>query len=731
MRSQHVWSRRYLLISILVCMLLLGSASVSARFDPRATLRPGAPSQSAGGQTAGDPNALGRPSSIGPLNHEIVIGFDQDAAGNDIPRGIRIKEQYAALGVHFNRNRNDAFYTARRLISYRNYKTTTTLNLLCTVQGASAKPPAGCHAPDPPAGGTIFTARLVVDLDFPVYMASIEGRTRADGVEDSDSLRMQAFDANGKLLDDETALCSNNPSHTKEGVCIPVVRASGIRRIVIMPGEGHQIDALDTLRLWPEHIAPDLAIGKDDGQTSVVPGQVLTYTLTIRNLSAQDATGVVVSDTLPDYTAFSSASDGGDVGGKVVTWPAFDLAAGGSTTRSVTVQMDARVPAGVETITNTATVADDGANGPDPTPGNNTASDTDTVVAAPDLAIIKDDGQTSVVPGQVLTYTLTIRNVGDQDATGVKLTDTLPISTSFSSASDGGSAAGDVVTWPAFDLAAGGSTTRSVTVKVDPLVPAEIQTITNTATVADDGANGPDPVPENNTASDTDALAICRIYAVHDAGQSDSQFFTLDLRDLTTRALGPLYAGLDSEALDEHPLTGVLYATGKGQDGKDLLIVDRQSGALTRIGQTGFQDVDALSFRSTDATLWGWSRGTGLIQIDLTTGAGTLVFRSDVDIEGLAWSNDGSGLYASSGKQLYLYDPIQNKLAQIAANLPGETEGLEMRPDGLLALAVDGSTTIFAYDVSTMELVPSQGISIAPYNDVEGIAWPAWCGAMP
>jgi len=317
----HNESRRFLLISTLVGMLL-GSTSVSARFDPRAPSQPAARSQSIGEQAAGDANAVGRRDAIGPLSHEIVIGFDQDAAGIDIPHGTRIKEQYAALGIHFNRNRNDAFYTARRLKGYPEYKTTTTLNLLCTAQGASAKPPKRCHPPDPPAGGTKFTARLVADLDFPVNMASIEGRTRADGVEDSDSLRMQAFDAAGNLLDDKTALCDNNPSHTVEGVCIPTVSATGIRRIVVMPGEGHQIDALDTLTLRPEHNAPDLAISKDDGQTSVVPGQILTYTLTIQNLSTQNATGVVVSDTLPAHTSFKNASDGGNVVGNIVTWPA-------------------------------------------------------------------------------------------------------------------------------------------------------------------------------------------------------------------------------------------------------------------------------------------------------------------------------------------------------------------------------------------------------------------------
>ena len=46
-----------------------------------------------------------------------------------------------------------------------------------------------------------------------------------------------------------------------------------------------------------------------------------------------------------------------------------------------------------------------------------------------------------------------------------------------------------------------------------------------------------------------------------------------------------------------------------------------------------------------------------------------------------------------------------------------------MRPDGLLAVGVHASHTIYAYDVVTQQLVPGEAIS-TPYDDVESIAWP-------
>lgn len=248
---------------------------------------------------------------------------------------------------------------------------------------------------------------------------------------------------------------------------------------------------------------PDLAITKVDGLTSVIPGQTVTYTLTITQTAGEAATGVVVTDTLPANTTFVSASGGGTFANGVVTFNVGTVGVGQSVTRTVTLQVNNPIPAGVSTIVNTATVTDDGALGADPTPGDNTATATDTINGAPNLAIAKDDGLTSVIPGQVVTYTVAIANLGNRGATGVVVTDTLPANTTFVSASGGGTLADGVVTWDIGALAGGGAgATRTLTVQVNNPVPAGASTIVNTATVSDDGTNGPDPA----TATDTDVL---------------------------------------------------------------------------------------------------------------------------------------------------------------------------------------------------------------------------------
>ena len=251
--------------------------------------------------------------------------------------------------------------------------------------------------------------------------------------------------------------------------------------------------------------APDLIVTKTDGVTSAQPGQTLNYTVTITNAGNQGATGVILTDPLPANTTFVSASNGGVFAGGVVTWNIGSLAAGATLTRLVTVRVDSTVPAGLTSITNAATANDDGTNGTDPNPADNTGTDTDTLLAAPDLKITKTDGVTSVLPGQTLIYTVSISNAGNQGDRRHPHRH-LPSNTTFVSASNGGVFAGGVVTWNIGSLAAGATLTRLVTVQMEPTVPAGVTSITNSATANDDGTNGSDPNQADNTGTDTDSL---------------------------------------------------------------------------------------------------------------------------------------------------------------------------------------------------------------------------------
>jgi len=115
---------------------------------------------------------------------------------------------------------------------------------------------------------------------------------------------------------------------------------------------------------------------KTSAVAAVGAGETVTYTLVVHNDFAGTATGVMVSDLLPANTQFVSASAGGVASAGAVSWGPLTISSGGQVVLSLTLQVDEDLPLGITSLTNTASVADDGAQGPDLTPANNVASAT-------------------------------------------------------------------------------------------------------------------------------------------------------------------------------------------------------------------------------------------------------------------------------------------------------------------------------------------------------------------
>ncbi len=336
-----------------------------------------------------------------------------------------------------------------------------------------------------------------------------------------------------------------------------------------------------------ESAPPDFEVEKSDGRDTATAGEFLTYTITATNVSVQNATGVVFTDTLPAHTTFVSASDGGSETGGIVTWPAFDLLSGGVAVRTVTVQVSAALPAGVEMITNTVVVADDGANGNDPTPENNTATDTTQIEAAPDLTISKEDDGLQVPPGETIVYTLATNNVGTQEATGVVITEVVPDHTTFNGTASSvgwscadGAPAGTTCELALASLPVGQAATAVFAVTVLSPLPAGVDTITNTVSITDDGNNGDDLNLADNTAVETTPVASDNQPPTVDAGGP----YTVDEGStITVSATGsdpdgdPLtYAwDLDNDGVFETPGQSVSFSAAL-LDGPDSVTITVQ-----------------------------------------------------------------------------------------------------------------------------------------------------------
>ncbi|MCL2336990.1 MAG: DUF11 domain-containing protein [Firmicutes bacterium] len=248
----------------------------------------------------------------------------------------------------------------------------------------------------------------------------------------------------------------------------------------------------------PVAVSADLALTKSSGQTTVQPGGTLTYTITVTNSGPDDAQNVTVTDAVPSVlsgTEFST--DGGNtwqpwtgayVLGSLLSGASFPLLL-----RS-TVSLSAS-----GTITNTAVVS---STTPDPNLSNNSAillTPITPPVLAADLAITKSGGQTSVRPGDLLTYTVTVLNNGPNDAQNVNVTDAVPAALTGAEFSTNGG-----ITWQpwtgTYNLALlpnGDSFTLLIRGTVSTAAGGNI---INTATVS---STTPDPDISNNSSTST------------------------------------------------------------------------------------------------------------------------------------------------------------------------------------------------------------------------------------
>jgi LPXTG-site transpeptidase (sortase) family protein len=299
-------------------------------------------------------------------------------------------------------------------------------------------------------------------------------------------------------------------------------------------------------------LEPVLVVDKTVDDATPALGQTITYSLEISHDldgtpedSSSDAYNVQLTDTLPtglsNLTNITTSSTGGCASG-------FTTAASTATTLDVTINhipFSSPAPGCVVTITYDATVTqpspfippppvvgrtiDNTANliwtstsiiNPETRSGDSVSGNVDDyetadtqqiTITQPELRISKDDGTLTYVPGESVTYTVIVENVGNEAVTAAHVTDAIPAEvlswTWVCSGSPPPAIGCDGVIGSSsnfsdfINLDAGQSLTYLVTANTDPAAISDMENIA----IVDMPAGIVEPTPSDNTDNDIDS----------------------------------------------------------------------------------------------------------------------------------------------------------------------------------------------------------------------------------
>ncbi len=190
---------------------------------------------------------------------------------------------------------------------------------------------------------------------------------------------------------------------------------------------GFPLTVLSSAASFLVHPLADLSLTKTVNNPAPNVGDTVTFTLTLADLGPSPATGVQVNDLLPSGLTFVSATPSqGTYNAPTGLWTAGTI----TTASPQTLVIQATV-VGFAAQTNTATIAHSDQS--DPNAGNNTASATETPQQA-NLVLTKTVNNPTPNVGNMISFTVTLKNTGPNTATNVQVTDPLPSGLTFVSA---------------------------------------------------------------------------------------------------------------------------------------------------------------------------------------------------------------------------------------------------------------------------------------------------------
>ncbi len=169
----------------------------------------------------------------------------------------------------------------------------------------------------------------------------------------------------------------------------------------------------------------DISVVKTTDATTVVEGDDVVWTITVTNNGPSDRAGVSVTDTLPaGLIATGWVPTAGSYDSVSNVWTVGPMADGDTHTLTLTTVTD--IVDGATDLQNCATYTESGEM-PDPVLDNNESCAAVDVTAEANVQVAKDVDQVMPTEGDVITFTVTVKNHGPSTMPAVTVADVLPV----------------------------------------------------------------------------------------------------------------------------------------------------------------------------------------------------------------------------------------------------------------------------------------------------------------
>ena len=469
---------------------------------------------------------------------------------------------------------------------------------------------------------------------------------------------------------------------------IPNVASISYDYQIVANGVDMNYTALSTIPFLNILNFADLAIVKTGDLNPVTPGETLTYTLLVTNNGPDIAPTPVVTDNMS--TMLENAEYSMDNG---VTWNNWsgsvtlpDLANGATATAKIRATIAYSATGSIENIASV-----DSSQIIDPDPSNNTSTITTTINQAANLSIVKTANTTLAIAGELLTYTLTVKNAGPSDAENVAISDDIIdiIETPEMSLDNG-------ITWSPWIspyivglIPNGDETSLLIRGMVNP---SAASSISNTATVTSDT---PDPNLDDNIFEITTPVSCLA-----------------DISMIKTEDANPVLAG------DE--LTYSLLVTNNGpSDAVNVIINDV---VPTIIQNVVYSDNDGASWHGWNGSyeinsLSGKSSVTILIK-------GTLSNHATGNIINTATATSDTPDSDLSNNSSYQVTLI-NTEADLRVTKTASKQKVRRGDTLTYTIVVENLGPTDAQNVTLTDILPV-GLNSAEFSVDEGITWREW-----